>query len=100
MYPIIVMAWKCSSVYFFWIGVHYLSAHAYPYFCADLSMIGMVSSPFLVVAPHCKALSWLQQTSSLAIHNMWIVLGSWLATQLVPNPVIVANPNPTAAPLV
>jgi hypothetical protein len=100
MYQIIVMAWKCSSVYFFWIGVHYLSAHAYPYFCADLSMIGMISSPFLVVAPHCKALSWLQQTSSLAIHNMWIVLGSWLATQLVPNPVIVANPNPSAAPLV
>ena len=94
MYPLIVMVWKCSSVYFFWIGVHYLSAHMYPYFCADLSMIGMVSSPFLVMAPHCKALAWLQQTSTLAIHNMWIVLGTWLASQLVPNPAILATPTP------
>jgi hypothetical protein len=97
MYPIIVMAWKCSNVYLFWIGVHYLSSHMYPYFCADLSVLGIVSSPFLVVAPHCKAIAWLQQTSTLAIHNMWIVLGSWLATQLVPNPGILTTNVPLVA---
>ena len=96
MYQFIIMVWKCSSVYLFWIGAHYLSAHLYPYFCADLSMMGMVSSPFLVMAPHCKGLVWIQQTSTVAIQNMWIVLGSWIAAQLVPNPNLLTGGNPAA----
>ena len=94
MYPIFIMAWKCSNVYLFWVGVHYLSAHMYPYFCADLSIVGIVASPFLVMSPHCRALGWLQQTSTQAIHNMWIVLGTWLAAQLVPNPSILGAKPP------
>jgi hypothetical protein len=89
MYHFLIFAWKCSSVYIFWIGTHYISAHLYPYFCAELSLMGMVASPFLVIAPHCKAIGWLQQTSTMAINNMWIILGSWLCTQLVPNPTII-----------
>ena len=91
MYPIVLVAWKCSSVYLMWIGIHYASAHIYPYFCADLSVMGVITSPFLVMAPHCKALLWLEQTSTVAIQNMWIILGTWLAGQLVPNPELV-NP--------
>lgn len=91
MHAFLVLMWKCSSVYVFWIGVHYASAHIYPYFCADLSWTGIIASPFLVIAPHCKAISWLQQTSTLAIQNMWIVMGSWFAAQLVPNPEILGT---------
>lgn len=88
MYPIVLWVWKCSNVYIFWITIHYSTAHLYPYFCADLSLIGLVSSPFLVMAPHCKAICWLQKTSTMAIENMWIVLGTWLCSYLLPTPSI------------
>lgn len=91
MHELLVLAWKCSNVYLFWIGIHYLSAHIYPYFCADLSIYGVLSSPFLVIAPHCKAFHWLQQTSTAAIQNMWVILGTWLAEKLVPNPAILTS---------
>lgn len=91
MYPIVILAWKCSNVYLMWIGIHYLSANVYPYFCADLSVTGVITSPFLVMTPHCRALSWLQQTSTAAIQNMWIVLGTWMAGQLVPSPSLIAS---------
>lgn len=98
MVPIIALAWKSSSVYLFWVGMHYFSSHAYPYFCADLSFSGMVTSPFMVITPHCKALHWVQKTSTLAIENMWIVLGSWLATQLLPNPALIIGVGSTPSP--
>jgi hypothetical protein len=82
---IIVVAWKASSVYIFWIGIHYLTAHIYPYFCAELSVLGAFSSPFVAMAPHCKALLWAQQTSVMAIENMWVVFGTWMCSYLVPS---------------
>jgi hypothetical protein len=62
------------------------SAHLYPYFCADLSLAGLVTSPFLAMAPHCRAIAWLQKTSTTVIENMWVLLGTWTAAQLIPNP--------------
>jgi hypothetical protein len=98
MYPLLVLAWKCSNVYIFWISVHYVTSHVYPYFCADLSFIGFAKSPFMVIAPHCKGLNWLHQTSTLAIENMWVILGTWIAAQLVPNPQLVAPATLASAP--
>ena len=92
MIPLFAVIWKSSSVYLLWVGMHYISSHAYPYLCADFSFTGMVTSPFMVLTPHCKAIHWLQQTSTLAIENMWVVLGSWMATQLLPNPAILSGP--------
>ena len=86
---VVLVAWKCSSIYIFWITLHYTSAHIYPILCADLSLYGVISSPFLVMSPHCQGIIWIQQTSTQAIKNMWLVLGSWLCAQLLPNPEII-----------
>ena len=91
MYPILLTVWKCSSVYIFWITIHYSTAHLYPYFCADISWQGFATSPFLLMAPHCKALSWLQKTSTMAIENMWIVFGTWLCSTILPDPSILGH---------
>jgi hypothetical protein len=86
LHPILITIWKCSNIYILWIGIHYASAHLYPYFCADLSLAGLVTSPFLAMAPHCRAIAWLQKTSTTVIENMWVLLGTWTAAQLIPNP--------------
>mgnify|MGYP003691608843 CR=1 FL=1 len=79
----VIVAWKASSVYIFWIGVHYVSANVYPYFCADATIMGLLTSPILVMTPHCRALLWAQQTSSLVIQNMWIIIGTWLCSEIL-----------------
>lgn len=80
----IIMVWEASSVYIFWIFMHYATAHLYPYFCAQLSLTGALTSPFLVMTPHCKAIHWTMQTSTHAIENMWVVLGTWLCGYVLP----------------
>ena len=97
MYQIVLYMWTYSKVYFFWIGIHYISSNLYPYFCADLSMQGFLTSPFIVITPHCKALGWLQKTSTTVIENMWIVLGTWLCSQMLPNPEIIGQSTATSS---
>jgi hypothetical protein len=86
MYPFLITIWKCSNIYILWIGIHYVSSNLYPYFCANLSLKGFITSPFLAMAPHCRAISWLQETSTTVIENMWVMFGTWIAAQLIPNP--------------
>ena len=74
--------WSVSKIYLFWILVHLLSVNLYCYFCANLSIFGLITSPFAVVAPHCKALGWLMSNSTIAISNMWVILAGWLLTKI------------------
>jgi len=73
-----------GKIYLFWITVHYLASHLYPHFCAELSVYGFITSAIYVMTPHCRALAWLKVTSTMAIENMWIVLGAWFCAKLMP----------------
>ena len=73
------------KIYLFWITVHYITSHLYPHLCADLSFYGFITSAVYVMTPHCRALAWLQNTSQMAIQNMWMVLGAWFCAKLLPH---------------
>ena len=73
-----------GKVYMFWIVIHYLASHMYPYFCTELSIYGFITSAIYVMTPHCRALAWLKTTSATAIENMWLVLGAWFCAKLMP----------------
>jgi len=78
----LVECWNISKIYLFWVIMHMLSVNLYCYFCAHMSLYGLFISPFVVVAPHCKALSWLMTNSITSINNMWLTLGTWLVSRL------------------
>jgi len=80
--PIIVTSMQISKMYMFWIFIHYTIANAYPYFCAPSNFKGFLVSPFLVSSPHCKALRWAFDQSSLTVDNMWIIFGAWAAGKI------------------
>ena len=77
--------WNLTKIYLFWICIHMLSVNLYCYFCAYPSLYGLFISPFLAVAPHCKALSWMMTNSITSISNMWLTLGTWCTTKLIFN---------------
>jgi hypothetical protein len=74
---------QATSVYFMWIFLHYASSHCYVYFCTPNSFQGFVISPFIITAPHCKALRWVIFNGSIAIDNMWVVFGTWLCSKII-----------------
>lgn len=75
--------WTIGKIYLLWIFVHFISANLYAYHCTHLSLYGLLSTPFLVVAPHCTALNWTTTWTHGAIKNMWLTLGSWLVAKIV-----------------
>ena len=77
---------KVAGVYLAWITLHYGAAHLYTKFCAHDTLVGFILSPFMVVAPHCRALRWVVSTASGVIENMWIVFGTWVCANILTIP--------------
>jgi len=71
------------GVYLFWIVLHYISAHLYASWCANLTLVGFLLSPFVVPAPHCQAFRWVINNGSNSITAMWIALGTWCAKRII-----------------
>ena len=70
-----------SSLYLFWIMLHYFSTQMYVYYCAPRGFYGFFISPFLVAAPHCRAIRWIIHNGGNMVDNMWIILGTWLCSK-------------------
>ena len=72
-----------SSLYLFWIMLHYFSTQMYVYYCAPRGFYGFFISPFLVAAPHCRAIRWIIHNGGNMVDNMWIILGTWLCSKVI-----------------
>ena len=72
-----------SSLYLFWIMLHYFSTQMYVYYCAPRGFYGFFISPFLVAAPHCRAILWIIHNGGNMVDNMWIILGTWLCSKII-----------------
>jgi len=75
--------WTLGGIYIIWIFIHYISAHCYVYWCTPASIGGVISTPFLVMMPHCQAMRWCIVSGADAINTMWIVIGSWGVAKLI-----------------
>jgi len=77
--------YNATSIYFFWILMHYFSSQLYVYYCTPQGFYGFFISPFLVAAPHCRALRWIIHSGGNMVDNMWIILGTWLCSKMLLN---------------
>jgi hypothetical protein len=76
---------EISSLYLLWITIHYIAGILYSEYCTPFTIFGFLASPFLVAAPHCRALRWVINTGGDIIVNMWIIIGTWLGAKLCGN---------------
>ena len=70
--------------YILWIIAHYAVAHLYVHQCAPQSFMGFIMSPLLNSSPQCKALRFAMQYGGNLLDHMWIVLGTWICTKIMP----------------
>jgi hypothetical protein len=72
--------------YLIWVTLHYLAVHLYPTYCAPLTMVGFILSPFMVSAPHCMAMRWLINEGSNVIVTMWVAIGAYAIQRMLRRP--------------
>lgn len=81
--PVAKYTYNVSAIYLFWIIIHYLAAHAYVEYCVPTEIFGFIISPFLISAPHCKAIRWVIHNGGNTIDNMWVIFGTWICSHLI-----------------
>ena len=81
--PYIKNLFAVSSIYLFWITLHFATAQLYVKFCAYPSLYGFLLSPFLISSPHCAAMRWVFTKGGTLIDGMWIILGTWLCSKVL-----------------
>jgi len=75
---IIIESSNIIGSYILWIFVHYIATQLYVKLCVHWSIIGFITSPLLVAAPHCSGLLWCINQGVRNIQTMWVIIGYWL----------------------
>ena len=83
-----------SYIYILWIVSHYIASHLYIRFCVSATLMGFLTAPFMVAAPHCKALRWVIYTGGEKIFAMWVIIGSWIINIINNQSPIINNQSP------
>ena len=91
--PVAIYAYNATGLYLFWICLHYVAANMYTYYCVPSFFQGFIMSPFLVSAPHCKAIRWVVHNGGNTIDNMWIMLATWICSKLFMKVQVDTNKN-------
>ncbi len=76
--------WNTSGIYIIWIIIHWFTLQLYQQYCAPFTLWGLLFGTAIASQmPHCRGAIWIIYQSSIAISQMWIILGSWIVTQLI-----------------
>ena len=92
--PYATYCYNATGLYLFWICLHYISAKMYTYYCVPNFFTGFIISPFLVSAPHCRAIRWVVHNGGNTIDNMWVMLATWICSKVFMG-VEINNKKPT-----
>lgn len=82
-YKVINITISLYGIYFVWTMLHFFASHLYIKLCVPLSFMGFIISPFMTATPHCQGLRWIIFNGANMIHNMWLIVGSWMASVLL-----------------
>lgn len=80
------VTYSLFGYYIMWIALHYSAVHLYPMYCAPLTIVGLILSPFMVAAPHCIAMRWLITEGSNVIVTMWVAVGAYAIQRMLRRP--------------
>ena len=72
-----------SWVYLVWILIHWSVANMYSYFCAPTSIIGILTSPWLIASPQCRAGIWILGTAAKTVETGFTLLGVWFSAKII-----------------
>jgi hypothetical protein len=72
---------KIMLSYIVCILAHYFASHLYVRLCVPNTLLGLLYSPFMTLAPHCQAFRWVIFYGGNTINLFWFVLANWLVSK-------------------
>lgn len=79
------ITFELLGIYLLWIVIHYFAGILYHKFCTPSTVLGFIISPFIIITPYCSGLRWVIFNGGNIITNMWLILGTWIASRLCKN---------------
>jgi hypothetical protein len=77
--------YKPLLIYVICMMLHNLASNLYSDICAPKGFKGIFMSIFTINTPHCESLRWVIVNTSWELHNMWIILGSYISCVFIKN---------------
>lgn len=74
---------KLIGIYILWVLLHYISAHLYVYFCVNSTILGLITSSFIVSSQHCVALRWIIVNGAENIKTLMMFGATWVVSQII-----------------
>jgi hypothetical protein len=93
IFQFIVITIQLSKIYLMWILLHYFASHLYVKLCTPSNLWGFFMTPFLTSTPYCQGLRWVIYNGANMINHMWIILATWLCTNVFILKNIIHNTN-------
>jgi len=66
-----------------WTSVHYATFMSYQYLCVPDTWFEVLTAPLMVAMPHCQAVVWLIETSSVSVGAAWTAAAMLISGRLV-----------------
>jgi len=85
IYRICFFLINIGGIYIIWIGLHFIASHLYIKLCVPFDIYGFLVSSFLTASPHCQGLRWVIYNGANIINNMWVILGTWVCSNVLFN---------------
>ena len=65
-----------------WYLIHITASNIYSKYCANWSLWGWFSGGLNAITPQCKAILWLQNTTSNGFSSWWMTTTTWFVTKI------------------
>ncbi len=72
---------KFIGIYLFWSFAHVAASNYYTHYCANWSIIGLITGGFKSITPQCTYARWLQNSTSNCFGTWWFTTGTWLVNK-------------------
>jgi len=66
-----------------WTSAHYAALLGYQYLCVPDTWFGMLTAPLMVAMPHCRAIVWVIEVSSVSVGAAWTAAAMLISGRLV-----------------
>ena len=70
------------KIYIFWMTMHYIAIYLYHEFCLPKNYIQIIFTPIITMAPHCKAIFYVFNSSTEMMDKMLVYVGLWLIPRI------------------
>ena len=65
-----------------WTVTHVAAVHAYQWLCVPASVWGLIRAPLMIATPHCRALVWVIDGTSMTVFTAWTTVGLLVSSRL------------------